>query len=67
MAFLVGVVTELEVGVSTAATLLLVMIFLLASKRGDLLGLELIGGINTPLALLGVREAFVTFPTEEMR
>ena len=29
------------------------------------IGLELISGINTPLAFLGVQEAFVTCPTEE--
>ena len=69
MAFLVGVVTpqKLEIGVSIAAILLLLVIIflLLASKQGDLLGLNPTGGINTPLALLGVQEAFVTFPTEE--
>ena len=37
----------------------------LASKRGDLLGVvESAGGMNTPLALFGVREAFVTLTTE---
>ena len=34
-------------------------------KRGNLLGVvESAGGMNTPLALFGVREAFVTLPTE---
>ena len=34
-------------------------------KRGDLLGVvESAGGMNTPLALFGMREAFVTLPTE---
>ena len=34
-------------------------------KQGDLLGVvESAGGMNTPLALFGMREAFVTLPTE---
>ena len=57
MAFLVGVVM-LEVDVSTAADT--TRSLFISFARGDLLGIvETAGGMNTPLALFGVREAFV--------